>query len=87
LELQYAAMMRKQRHEKEEVEGRRTPVGERKYATAPLGLEAPGISGQPNCQHDGTEEVSDQVHNREEMTFSGHKAILYFKCCFILCCI
>lgn len=61
LELQYAAMKRKQHYEKEEAEGRKNPVGERSNTSAPSGMEAPGISGQTDCQHDGTEEVSDQV--------------------------
>jgi hypothetical protein len=68
LELQYAAMKRKQQHEKEEAEGRKNSVGERSYTSVPSGMEA----GQTDCQHGGTEEVSDQVHSR-------HKAKLYFE--------
>jgi hypothetical protein len=41
-------------------------------------METSGISGQTSCQHDGTEEVSDQVITRAENTVSGHKATLYF---------
>lgn len=59
LELQYATMKRKQQSEKKEVEGRKNPVGERSYTSVPSSTEAE----QTNCQHDGTEEVSDQVHN------------------------
>ncbi|PNF31407.1 U3 small nucleolar RNA-associated protein 6-like protein [Cryptotermes secundus] len=57
LELQYAAMKRKQQREKKEVEGRKNPVGERSYTSVPSSTE----EEQTHCQHDGTEEVSDQV--------------------------
>jgi hypothetical protein len=79
LELQYAAMKRKQHHEKQEAERKKNPVGEKSCTSSLSGMEAHGISGQTDCQHDGTEEVSDQVHNRVETTLSGHKAILYFE--------
>jgi hypothetical protein len=58
-------MKRKQQHEKEEAEGKKNPVGEKSYISPPSGMEAE----QTGCQHDGAEEVSDQVHNRVEKTF------------------
>jgi hypothetical protein len=58
LELQYAAVKRKQ-HEKAGAEGGKNPVGERSYTSVPTSMEAE----QTDCQHDGTEQVSDQVHS------------------------
>lgn len=64
LELQYAAMKQKQQHEKvAEAEGRKNPVGERSYTSVSSSMEAE----QTDCQHDGTEEVSDQVHNYPDL--------------------
>jgi hypothetical protein len=63
LELRYAARKQEQKHKKEKAEKRKNPVGERNDTSAPSVMEATGISGGTNCQHDGTKEVSDQVHN------------------------
>jgi hypothetical protein len=64
LELRYASRKRKQKQKKEKAERRKNRVRERNDTSAPSDMETSGISEQTNCQHDETEEVSDQVHNK-----------------------
>jgi len=74
LELQYAAMKRQQRHEKETKY--KNAVGEDSYATALSDKEAHHLPGQKDGQHQETGEVSDQVHNRVDRAVYGHKATM-----------
>ena len=74
LELQYAAMKRQQRHEKETKD--KNAVGEGSSATVLSDKEAHHLPGQRDGQHQETGEVSDQVHNRVGRAVFGHKAVM-----------
>jgi hypothetical protein len=70
LELQYAAVKRKQQLKKQEAEDKKNAAGEGSSTSAPSKKEMQGISGQADGQEHGTEEVSDQVYNKVQKTVS-----------------
>jgi hypothetical protein len=69
LELQFAAMKRKQQREKEDADGEKNAAGEGSSTIAPSKKEMQGMSGQTDGQKQGAEEVADQVYNKAQSTF------------------
>jgi hypothetical protein len=67
LELRYAAMKRKQQHDKEKAEEKKNAADEGSNTT-PSNKEAQVMLGQIDGQQQGTEEVSDQVCDRVKKT-------------------
>jgi hypothetical protein len=82
LELQYAAMKRKQQHEKLEAEEKKNTTGEGSSTNALSKKEVEGISAQADDQQQGTGEVSDKVYNKVQKTISVYINLqIIFSCC------